>query len=156
MPKWNYIKWLNETKEYNIPIYSNWLENNWLYWFTNRVRVEKPCVTISARWTIWFPIKRKTWFYPIVRLLVLIPKENLAINKYLVYAIKKLDLNQFWATTPQLTVPQISDFKIPLPTLEIQKQIVSKIEKLEKETEILKKENKKIPEQKKQILKKYL
>lgn len=156
VPEWNYIKWLKETEEYNVPIYSNWLENDWLYWFTNRARVEKPCVTISARWTIWFPIERKLSFYPIVRLLVLIPKEDLALNKYLVYVIKKLDLKQFWATTPQLTVPQISDFKISLPPLETQKQIVSEIEKLEKEIEILKDENSKIPEKKKEILKKYL
>lgn len=156
LPEWNYIKWLKETEEYKIPIYSNWLEKDWLYWFTNKARVEKPCITISARWTIWFPIERKTFFYPIVRLLVLIPKENIAINKYLVYVIKKLDLKQFWATTPQLTVPQFSDFKIPLPTLETQKQIVSQIEKIESEIEVLEIDLKQIPEKKKEVLKKYL
>lgn len=156
LPEWNYIKWLKETEEYKIPIYSNWLEDDWLYWYTNKARVEKECVTISARWTIWFPIERKQPFYPIVRLLVLIPKENLALNKYLVYVIKKLDLKQFWATTPQLTVPQISDFKIPLPSLETQKQIVSQIEKIESEIEILEKDLKQIPEKKQAILTKYL
>jgi type I restriction enzyme M protein len=47
-------------------------------------------------------------------------------------------------------------FKIPLPPLEIQKQIVAEIEVLEKEIEELKKENKNIPEKKKEILNKYL
>lgn len=156
LPEWNYIKWNNPTDEYQIPIYSNWLENNWLYGFTNKARVEKECITISARWTIWFPIERKNPFYPIVRLLVLIPKTNLSLNKYLVSVIKKLNLNQFWVATPQLTVPQISNFKIPLPPLEIQKQIVSEIEKIEKEIETLQQENNEIPNKKKEILNKYL
>lgn len=156
LPKWNYIKWTHPTDQYTIPIYSNWLENNWLYGFTDRARVEQECITISARWTIGFPIERKEPFYPIIRLLVLIPKKHLAINKYLVFSIKKLDLHQFWATTPQLTVPQISNFKIPLPPLELQKQIVSQIETIEQEIEKLKSEIADIQKKKKEILRKYL
>ena len=156
LPVWNYIKWQQPTSEFNVPIYSNWLENNGLYWFTNIVKVTQKCITISARWTIWFPIVRNKPFYPIVRLLVLIPKATLAINKYLAYCIKNLDLKQFWATTPQLTVPQISDFKVPLPPLETQKKIVAEIEVLEWEIEKLQVEIDCIPEKKKKILKKYL
>lgn len=156
LPEWNYIKWRNPSWEYTIPIYSNWVENDWLYGFINKARVEKNCVTISARWTIGYPIERKESFYPIVRLLVLIPKDNVALCKYLVYVIKRLDLKQFGATTPQLTVPQISDFKIPLPPLEIQQQIVSQIDVLENQKNQLEQELASIPTQKHAILKNYL
>jgi type I restriction enzyme M protein len=156
LPEWNYIKWGTPNHEYTIPIFSNGLENEGLYWFTNIARVNRPCITISARWTIWYPIERKISFYPIVRLLVLIPRWDFALNKYLVEVIKKLDLNQFWATTPQLTVPQISDFKIPLPPLAEQQRIVTEIEQIEWEITQLEAELANIPAQKEAILKKYL
>lgn len=46
--------------------------------------------------------------------------------------------------------------KIPLPSLETQKQIVSQIEKIENEIAVLEKDLKLIPEKKKEVLKKYL
>jgi len=156
LPKWSYIKWYKETKEFNIPIYSNSVERKGLYGFTNIEKVTEPCLTISARWTIWYTCERNESFYPIVRLLVLIPQKEKALIKYLKYSIETLDLKQFWATTPQLTVPQLSDFKIPLPSLEKQKEIVWEIEILERKIDKLKQENKSIPERKKEILEKYL
>ncbi len=126
-----YIKGIKSSNKFQIPIYSNGIQNNGLYGYTNIARVTKPCITISARGTIGFPIIRNEPFYPIIRLLVLIPKEDLCHLKYLKYIIAKLDLNQFGVATPQLSVPQISEFKIPLPPLNIQQQIVDEIEKLE-------------------------
>ena len=38
----------------NIPIYSNGIENDGLYGYTNKPRVTEPSITISARGTIGF------------------------------------------------------------------------------------------------------
>jgi restriction endonuclease S subunit len=87
---------------------------------------------------------------------VLIPKKDKALLKYLEYAIRKLDLNQFWTNITQLTVPQLSSFEIPLPPLADQQKIVSEIEKIELQIDQLETELAQIPTQKEAILKKYL
>jgi len=50
----------------------------------------------------------------------------------------------------------LKEIKIPLPSLETQKQIVSEIEKFESEIEKLENDLKQIPEKKKEVLRKYL
>ena len=138
LPKNDYSK--IKTDKYQIPIYANSSENEGIYGYTNKSRVNKPCITISARGTIGYTVVRKEPFFPIVRLLVLIPKEDKAIPKYLETIFNKIDFGLFGAAIPQLTVPQISDFKIPIPPLNIQKKIVSEIEVLEAKEKKIKEE----------------
>jgi restriction endonuclease S subunit len=56
----------------------------------------------------------------------------------------------------ELNISTIQNITIPLPPLQIQQQIVSEIEKIEKEIDVLEQELSKIPEIKNEILKKYL
>lgn len=137
LPKdWRYSK--EKTDEYNIPIFANAIKEDWLYWYTEKPRVIKPAVTISARWTIWFTKLRIEPFYPIVRLLVLIPKKELADLKYLEYILNTINLKQFWSSIPQLSVPQLKSFEIPLPPLEKQKEIVAQLDKVFEKNKALK------------------
>ncbi|MDF9407503.1 restriction endonuclease subunit S [Pelotomaculum isophthalicicum JI] len=131
LPKGRYS--LNETPEYKIPIFANSVEKDGLYGYTDIAKVDEECVTISARGTIGFVKARKAPFYPIVRLLVLVPKKDFAISKYLEYIISHMGVNQFGVNIPQLTVPQVSEIKIPIPPLEVQKKIVAEIEAIENE-----------------------
>lgn len=131
LPKDKYS--IEETTAYNIPIIANAVENDGIYGYTDIAKVTDECVTISARGTIGFAKTRKAPFYPIVRLLVLIPKKSLAICKYLELAFTKYGLEKFGKNIPQLTVPQLSDIKIPLPSLDVQQKIVAEIEVLERE-----------------------
>lgn len=129
LPKdWRYSK--EKTDEYNIPIFANAIKEDWLYWYTEKPRVIKSAITISARWTIWFTKLRLEPFYPIVRLLVLIPKKELADLKYLEYILNTINLKQFWSSIPQLSVPQLKSFQIPLPPLQKQKEIVSYLDEV--------------------------
>ena len=145
-----------KTKEFKIPIYSNSSQDEGLYGYTDIIKVDEPCITISARGTIGYTKARNNSFYPIVRLLVLIPKKELATVKYLEYAIRRLNLNQFGATTPQLTVPQLKSFRIPLPSLLEQKKNVAQITKVEDKIIKLNHELEKIKNQKAEVLKRYL
>ena len=129
VPKDRFSK--SKNQEYNIPIYSNGIENDGLYGFTDIPRVVEQCITISARGTIGFTKQRLTPFFPIVRLLVLIPNKNLATVKFLELVSNEIEFEQYAVGTPQLTVPQVSQYKIPLPPLDIQQKIVSEIEVLE-------------------------
>jgi type I restriction enzyme M protein len=122
-----------KTEKYQIPIYANASENKGLFGYTNQSRVDEPCITISARGTIGYTIVRNEPFFPIVRLLVLIPDPEKALPKYLELLVNQIDFSSFGAPIPQLTVPQVSDFKIPVPPKDIQEKIVSEIELLEKQ-----------------------
>lgn len=66
----------NPTDICNIPIYSNGIENNGLYGFTNKPRVIEPSITISARGTIGFCCIREVPFVPIVRLITITPSKE--------------------------------------------------------------------------------
>ena len=127
LPKdWSYSK--EKSSEYQIPIYANAVKDDGLYWYTSTARVIEPAITISARWTIGFTKLRNEPFYPIVRLLVLIPKRDKADLKFLEYVINTLNLKQFWSSIPQLSVPQLKNFEIPLPPLSTQSKIVAKLD----------------------------
>ena len=119
----------NQTETYKIPVYANWVNKDWLVWFTDISKVNEICLTVSWRWTIWFPVIRTSPFVPIVRLIVAIPNENLDI-KYLRYSVLWIDFNDTWVAIPQLTVPRFKGHKIPLPPLEIQKNIVAKLDQI--------------------------
>lgn len=113
---------------YYIPIYTNGIEEKSLYGFTNKVRVYKECVTISARGTIGYSQIRKKPFYPAIRLIVAVPNTSLINLIFLKYIIDKINVRSTGNTIPQLTVPMIRDALIPLPPLEVQSRIVDKIE----------------------------
>nr|WP_253308331.1 N-6 DNA methylase [Rickettsia endosymbiont of Ceutorhynchus assimilis] len=126
VPKDNYSK--DKTIKYKIPIYSNGTTNKGLYGYTNIIKVDKPCVTISARGTIGYAVARNEAFCPIIRLIVLIPKKDVEV-KYLEYILNKMDFKLLGTSTPQLTVPEISNYRIPIPPLHIQQEIIEQIEK---------------------------
>jgi restriction endonuclease S subunit len=78
----------------------------------------------------------------VVRLIVVIPKPEKTSAKYLEIIFNTMKFEQYAIATPQLTVPQISEYKIPLPSKDIQKKIVAEIEAIErKDVDIQKKIN---------------
>ncbi|GHV39500.1 restriction endonuclease [Bacteroidia bacterium] len=129
LPKDRFSK--ERTDQFSIPIYSNGIDADGLYGYTDEARVYNNCVTVSARGTIGFSKERKRPFVPIVRLLVIVPKAEQAISKYLEVVLNTIKFEQYASATPQLTVPQISDYKIPLPPKDIQEKIIAEIEKIE-------------------------
>ena len=123
-----------KNKEYTIPIYSNGVKDKGLYGFTKKARVNEEAVTISARGTIGFPEMRNEPFYPAIRLIVAIPKQNIIDVMFLKYILDTIDIYRNGNSIPQLTAPMIKGEKIPLPSLKIQKQMV---EEMKKEEEII-------------------
>ncbi len=119
-----------KTQECFIPIYANAIEKQGLYGYTNKPTITQNAVTISARGTIGYAVARFEPFYPIVRLIVLIPNRNSNL-KFLELVLNNNKIEQSGVNIPQLTLPQFSNFKIPLPPLKEQEKISSCIEKLE-------------------------
>jgi type I restriction enzyme, S subunit len=115
-----------QTDEHRIPIYANGEKNNGLYGYTSIAKITRPSITVSARGTIGFSIKRLESFYPIVRLITIIPKDLHSLDlSFLDYAIKSIDFKHSGSSIPQLTVPMIRDYEIPVPPLPEQQRIVS-------------------------------
>lgn len=127
VPKNNFSK--IKTEDFNIPIYANGEKNLGLYGFTNISKVNSPSLTISGRGTIGFSVVRKLPFFPIVRLLVLVPNSETDVQ-FLKYSIDNCNIKHTGSSIPQLTVPTVRGIKIPIPNLETQQAIVSKIEEL--------------------------
>jgi len=117
-----------KTEEYPYPIYTNGETNDGLYGYTSIFRVNEPAITVSARGTIGFTCLRKEPYYPAVRLINIIPKENVNIN-YLNYFIKSKTVTSSGASIPQLTVPMVKEFDIGIPeSPEEQQTIVAKLD----------------------------
>lgn len=123
-PKDDYSK--EKTEEFNIPIIANAVKNNGLYGYTNEARVTKPSITIAARGSGTGHTEYRDYhFLPIVRLIVLIPDSSLVEVEFLMYAIKTLTILRSGSAIPQLTVPMIKGYSIPIPNLDVQIQIVA-------------------------------
>ena len=128
--------WSSEaTDKYKIPIYSNGTEDKSLYGYTNISRVNEDAITISARGTIGYTAIRKAPFFPIVRLIVVIPNEKILLHffKFVLSFTNISDLGKTGGTIPQLTVPMLKDLSIPVPPLTEQEKIVAEVSGYEAE-----------------------
>ena len=119
----------NSTEDCSIPIYSNGIENDGLYGYTNKPRVTEPSITISARGTIGFCCIRKTPFVPIVRLITITPSKKLNIY-YLKTVFEALIETGEGSSIPQLTVPGIKPKLIPIPPINEQDRLQNKLNKI--------------------------
>lgn len=129
IPKGNFSK--NKTKKFSVPIYSNGVEEKGLYGYTNKSRITQKCVTVSARGTIGYSAIREEPFYPIVRLICVIPKDNLNV-RFLKYYFDTLNFKVPTTGIPQLTVPMLKRYKVPVLSLEEQEHIVKILDKFDK------------------------
>ena len=144
-----------KTQECFIPIYANAIEKQGLYGYTNKPTITQNAVTISARGTIGYAVARFEPFYPIVRLIVLIPNRNSNL-KFLELVLNNNKIEQSGVNIPQLTLPQFSNFKIPLPPLNEQEKISSCIESIESKINALDSTIPTLQSTKSQILQKHL
>jgi type I restriction enzyme S subunit len=125
------------TPKYSVPIFSNGVKDEGLYGFTDVARVTKPSITVSARGTLGFSAIRTEPFFPVVRLIVLIPDETLIDLSFLYYTVVGMDFGNTGTSIPQLTVPNFKECKLYFPPLSLQKAIVEKLDDLREETQRL-------------------
>lgn len=104
-----------KSAEFPYPIYSNGLDNEGLYGYTDKAKIFDESVTVSARGTIGFVCLRHIPYVPIVRLVTLIPNEVLLSAKYLYLFLKQLHISGTGTTQQQLTVPDFRKTEILIP-----------------------------------------
>lgn len=120
------------TTEFNVPIYANGEKDAGLYGFTDIARVTKPSITVSARGTLGFTAIRTEPFFPIVRLIVLVPDEKKISLPFLYHAITGMDFGNTGTSIPQLTVPNFKESRLRIPGLQTQNAIAGKIDTIRK------------------------
>jgi type I restriction enzyme S subunit len=120
---------LEPTSKFQIPIYANAVKDKGLYGYTDYARVNKPCVTIAARGSgTGHTELREGPFLPIVRLIVCLPDSNYITPEFLKYTLDNLVIERSGSAIPQLTVPMIKEYEIPIPSLQEQSQIINRVE----------------------------
>jgi len=107
---------VKKTQEYSIPILSNGIAEKSLYGWTNKAKINKPSLTVSARGTIGWTSFQEKPFFPIVRLIVLTPKIKINFI-YAYYCMKNIENDYKYAKVgiPQLTKPMIKNTKLIMP-----------------------------------------
>lgn len=130
----------DKTEHCPIPIFSNGIENEGLYGFTDKATVLEQSITISARGTIGYSVLRNSPFVPIIRLIVIIPKISNAA-KYFHEWLSALEYGRVGSVQQQLTVPEISSWPILVPTREILEKFDIITSAYISKSELIKKEN---------------
>lgn len=123
-----------KTDDCNIPVYANAIEEEGLLGFTNKAKIPEDTITISARGSECGAVfYRSVPFYPVIRLLSLIPDTKVIYPKYLYYLLKTKKIKSFGSGQPQITIPQISEMSIEFDeSLEKQKRIADFLWNIEK------------------------
>jgi len=120
------------SKEYPIPIIANAVENEGLYGYTSIARVSVPSITIAGRGSgTGYVFRRRYSYFPIVRLIVIIPNDNKVCLDYLYFAIKSLNIQSSGSAIPQLTIPMIKNYLIAYPAKSIQEVIIKRLTQIE-------------------------
>jgi len=144
----------NKTALNRIPIYSNSSNDEGLFGYTNKAVIEKSSITISARGAIiGYTVLRTTPFVPIVRLIVVIPKEEFLLN-YIFETIKDNKYDDSGSAQGQLTIPDVSTFEILLPSTAVLKKYQKIALVVSRMIEIKTQENQKLTELKDLLLSK--
>ena len=109
--------------KYIYPIYANGAGEG-IYGYATTFQYQSNCVTVSGRGNLGFANARKENFNAIVRLIVIIPKQEVN-SKFLEEAINNVNFAIESTGVPQLTVPQISAYKIFIPSIKEQTKIAN-------------------------------
>lgn len=136
------------TPIYNIPIYSNGIISEGLYGYAKESAktVSERTITIAARGTIGATFRRMKPYIPIIRLISVVPFD-LGADVWIHQIVKRMRFEKNGSVQQQLTVPEVSQFRIPYPRQEELSAFESKttpivelIAKLKEEIDIMSKQ----------------
>lgn len=128
-PPENTIKGSIPTDDCRYPIYGNGAE---IYGYTDTYRVDKDAVTISSiganTGAIYY---RNAFFTPIIRLKVLMPKNEWLLSKYIFHYLSSQTIYSKKSSVPNMNAADVKKLEIPIPcpdnpekSLAIQAEIV--------------------------------
>ena len=110
---------LKESGKY--PVIANALTNKGIVGFYDDYKVKAPAVTVTGRGDVGYAVARHENFTPVVRLLTL-QSENIDVD-YLENQINSMRILNESTGVPQLTAPQLGNYKVYHPKIEEQSAI---------------------------------
>tara|TARA_R110002020_G_scaffold203325_7_gene406968 strand:+ start:3611 stop:4771 length:1161 start_codon:yes stop_codon:yes gene_type:complete len=114
-----------KTEKFKYPIYANAEKDKGFYAYSDIYKVKEGTISVAGRGVnIGIANARNHKYYPIVRLLVLIPKTNVDIH-FFENQINQINLFKESTGVPQLTAPQVSGYQVAFPKLPEQQKIAS-------------------------------
>ena len=124
----------------NVPIYANSAENEGIFGYTDKAAVAARSVTITARGTIGYCFLRSVPFFPVVRLVVVIPNDP-RFAEYLFYYYSNEHLEGDGSVQSQLTVPQLIQKPIIIPAEPVAIEFDRLVSPIDNSVNTTKKEN---------------
>lgn len=127
----------SKTHLYKYKIFSNGLENEGLYGYTNLPKYAGDSITITGRGTVGVAMYRKDDFDAVIRLLVLSSKDKIKTdNRFITEQVNSyIKFPNESTGVPQLTVPQIKKINLYLPSKPEQTAIANVLSSIDKEIE---------------------
>ncbi|WAM01471.1 restriction endonuclease subunit S [Mycoplasmopsis felis] len=108
-PPKNYKNSKHPVGKYKYPIYSNGQEANAIWGFSDNYLINTEAITISSIGTIGFPVVRKMFFTPIIRLKTLLPyNKNMNIN-FLNLSVSQINFSFNQVGIPSMNSNQLKD-----------------------------------------------
>ena len=112
---------LKESGKY--PVIANALTNKGIVGFYDDYKVKAPAVTVTGRGDVGYAVARHENFTPVVRLLTL-QSDNIDVD-YLENQINSMKILNESTGVPQLTAPQLGNYKVYHPEIDEQSAIGS-------------------------------
>lgn len=85
-----------------------------MYGYTTTSKIKEKAITVSARGTIGYTCLRNEPYFPIVRLISVIPYPKISVY-YLYLWLLNTDIQGFGTTQQQLTVPVFRKYSVLVP-----------------------------------------
>ena len=126
---------IKKTKDeiFSVPVYSNGIDEDGLYGYSNHATIIQPAITLAARGTIGAAFIRTEPYIPIIRLVSVIPDLSKISLTYLFYILKQTEWDRTGGTIPQLPVPKVKQLTLPLPPLPLQQTFAQRIKLIERQ-----------------------
>lgn len=133
------------------PVYANSEKAKGLHSYSDQYRIDQDCITVSGRGTLGVAHARFEKFFPIVRLLVLIPKEECDLI-FFEHAVNVVHIFNESTGVPQLTAPQLTKYRLDYPIVQEQQKIANFLSIIDKKIELVVEQIKQIQAFKKGLL----
>ena len=100
--------------DYKYPVLSNGLGENALWGYAKTYRVKAPAITFSSIGTLGYPELRNTDFTPIIRLKVIIPKNNNLNISFLKNSISLADFSNNASGIPNINAESVKSISLKI------------------------------------------
>ena len=124
------IKGESKDSSHMFPVWGNGKE---AYGYSGTYKIDRDAVVISSiganTGDVYY---RKAFFTPIIRLKVVMPKDNQLSSRFLFHVLSATAIKSKSSSVPNMNANEIKAIKIPVPPLDVQNRIVNVLDNFEK------------------------